>query len=227
MKSFVITLTNHKPAALCAKNLVESANFNVEIFPAIVPEQVDNLLNEHQIHWNYPWVGYQLDISTGLIKTAYATKVPNKRIACFLSHYLLWKKCVQDSEPYIIFEHDAIIYRPIPLAILEKSVYDVIGLNHPVGATRKSEQFYAEVLKGTQDVVPVPKIDNDQIPQGLAGNSAYYIKPAGAQTLIELVDEFGAWPNDAIMCRQLMPNRLGILKSFCTKIQKIQSTTTL
>lgn len=227
MKSFVITLLNHNPAIHCARTLIESANFDIEMFPAILPEQVDSIMLEHNIRWNYPWSGHQLDIATGLIKTAYSTKVPNKRIACFLSHYLLWKKCVQDSEPFIIFEHDAFIYRPVPLKILEKSTYDVVGLNHPIGATRKSEQFYAEVLKGTENIVPVPKIDNDQIPQGLAGNSAYYIKPAGAQKLLDLVREYGAWPNDAIMCRQLMPNQLGVLRSFCTKVQKIQSTTTL
>lgn len=227
MKAFVITLTQHQPSVHSAKNLIESANFKIEMFPAIVPEQVDNLMLENGIKWNYPWAGHQLDIATGLIKSAYQTKIPKKRIACFLSHYLLWKKCVQDSEPYIIFEHDAFVYRPVPLNILDKSVYDVIGLNHPIGATRRSEQFYAEVLKGSDAIVPVPKIDNDQIPQGLAGNSAYYIKPAGAQTLIDLVGEYGAWPNDAIMCRQLMPNRLGVLKNFCTKLQKIQSTTTL
>ncbi len=226
-KSFVITLLDNEMSKTCAKNLQESASFDIEIFPAIIPDQVDEMMTKYGIQWNYPWTGHQLDIATGLIKTAYATKYPKKRVACFLSHYTLWKKCVQLSESFIIFEHDAIVNREIPFDDLEKSKYTVIGLNHPIGATRRAEKFYSEVLKSNESIVPVPKIDNDQIPQGLAGNSAYYIKPAGAQKLIDLVNQYGAFPNDAIMCRQLMPNQLAVIKPFCTKLQKVPSTTTL
>ena len=103
MKSFVITLLDNEMSKTCAKNLQESASFDIEIFPAIIPDQVNELMNAYGIQWNYPWTGHQLDIATGLIKTAYATKFPKKRIACFLSHYTLWKKCVQLSESLIIF----------------------------------------------------------------------------------------------------------------------------
>ena len=72
----------------------------------------------------------------------------------------------------------------------------------------------------------VPWVDDDRLtPQGLAGNSAYIIKPEGARALIDLVQKFGLWPNDAIMCRQLIPS-LGISKKIYTTIQKLESTTT-
>ena len=71
----------------------------------------------------------------------------------------------------------------------------------------------------------VPWIDDQTIPQGLAGNSAYIITPAGAEQLIKLVKEYGLWPNDAIMCRQLV-RRLGVTKKFYTHIQNLRSTTT-
>jgi GR25 family glycosyltransferase involved in LPS biosynthesis len=69
-------------------------------------------------------------------------------------------------------------------------------------------------------------IDDDKIPQGLAGNSAYIIKPEGARRLLELVKEYGLWPNDAIMCRQLI-SKLGITKTYYTKVQGLESTTSL
>jgi len=44
--------------------------------------------------------------------------------------------------------------------------------------------------------------------------------------MLELVDEHGLWPNDAIMCRQLVPN-LMVTRKFFTSIQNLRSTTTL
>ena len=114
------------------------------------------------------------------------------------------------------------------LDILRSSKHAIIGINNPIGATRRAAIFASEVLNSKNaDVADVPKIDEENIPQGLAGNSAYYITPRGAEKLLELVKNFGAWPNDAIMCRQLMPKYLGVLKSYCTTIQKVQSTTSL
>jgi GR25 family glycosyltransferase involved in LPS biosynthesis len=57
----------------------------------------------------------------------------------------------------------------------------------------------------------------------LAGNSAYVIKPHAAQQLIDLVDSIGAWPNDAIMCRQLIDG-LEEHYPFITEVQAEQST---
>ena len=65
----------------------------------------------------------------------------------------------------------------------------------------------------------------DNIAQGIGGNSAYYIKPEGAKKLLELVDEYGAWPNDALMCHQLVAN-LGVTKTHYTTVQRLPSTTT-
>ena len=37
-------------------------------------------------------------------------------ISAFLSHYSLWKKCIELDEEVIIFEHDAVLVEPIPNA---------------------------------------------------------------------------------------------------------------
>jgi GR25 family glycosyltransferase involved in LPS biosynthesis len=126
-----------------------------------------------------------------------------------------------------IFEHDALFTSRVEFEILDNVKHDVISINSPIGATRKASLFNEKVVNAFGRVVDVPKIDEDNIPQGLPGNSAYYIKPAGAKKLINLVAEYGAWPNDAIMCRQLMPGKLGCLKPFCTIVQKSQSFTSL
>ena len=44
--------------------------------------------------------------------------------------------------------------------------------------------------------------------------------------MLNLVKEHGLWPNDALMCRQLVP-KLSVTKKFYTQIQGTRSTTTL
>lgn len=231
MRAYVITLANDNDSIQGARKLVESAKkhentFNIHTFDAVVPEEVDDLMEAYGIRWNWPWDAGNLDLQTGIFKQAYLTANRNRRIACFLSHYKLWRECASTNQSLMIFEHDAIILKKILWEKLEDCGFQVIGLNDPRRATRKSEVYHEAVQKQDGFCVPVPKIDLDNIAQGLAGNSAYYIKPEGAKKLLELVDEYGAWPNDAIMCRQLMPRRLGQVKSYMTTIQRMVSTTT-
>lgn len=230
----VITIKGGEISESAAEKFMESARthsvtnvVNLFRFDAIIPDQVQPMMKELNLSWNYPWKGSVFDMKSGLKKSAYHTNVPRRRIACFLSHYLLWKECAEKEESMFIFEHDALFTGPIPLEILQESKYSIIGLNSPMGATRKPTMFHKYVQERGEGVVNCPKIDLDHIPQGIAGNSAYYIKPQGAKKLLSLVDEYGAWPNDAIMCRQLLFGMLGVLNPYCTKIQGTKSTTTL
>ena len=93
-------------------------------------------------------------------------------------------------------------------------------------ATRKSKIYHDKIQEKIDFFQPVPRIDEYNIPQGLAGNSAYVIKPEGAQLMIDLTQEYGMWPNDALMCYQLVP-KLGGTRNFYTRIQGLRSTTTL
>ena len=100
-----------------------------------------------------------------------------------------------------------------------------MGINNPLGATRKARDYYNTIVNDPKWLQPVPSIDSHDVPQGLAGNSAYILKPIGAQKMLDIVKQYGLWPNDAIMCKQLLP-RLGVTKKFYTTIQGLQSTTT-
>lgn len=232
MKAFIITIPENKQSKNSAEVTIRTSNsvgneFVTQIYDAVTPSQVDLLMKQYGLKWTYPWQGEKLDLMSGLKLTAYETADPKKRVACFLSHYSLWKKCVELDEPIIVLEHDALFTGKVDLDLIHLSKYDIIALNDPRGATRKSQLYYDMVKQSTLSVVAVPKIDDDQIPQGLPGNSAYYIKPSGAKRLMYLTKEYGAWPNDALMCKQLMPNRLGIVREFYTKVQGTRSTTTL
>ena len=130
----------------------------------------------------------------------------------------------------MVLEHDAVFVRKFDYTEIEnKFTGDILGLNDPTKATRKYKVFDSKLQSQYNNqtvVVDVPWIDEQTVPQGLAGNSAYIIKPSGANKLIALVKQHGMWPNDAIMCKQLMPGSLQCVYPYYTKVQGIRSTTT-
>jgi GR25 family glycosyltransferase involved in LPS biosynthesis len=134
----------------------------------------------------------------------------------------LWDLCVLSKEPIIIFEADALMTRKYDVDFDEM----VVGLNDPRGTTRRADVFHERV--SSREGVQVPPTVNrvgEMMPQGLAGHSAYYIKPEGAKQLLDNVKKYGMWPNDAYMCKELFP-WIRVVYPYFTKVQGTASTTT-
>jgi len=230
MKTYCITVKNNPVSehgfGECWKSgrILEN-DFTVERFNASTEETVNQEVIDWDLVWNYPWEGKVSCMGTGLIKSAYPTAIKERRMAAAVSHFRIWTECFEKKEPILVLEHDALFVKKLNYQYLLESKYDIIGINNPLGATRRAQVFYDIVQKNKKEIQPVPTIDEFNIPQGLAGNSAYIIKPSGAEQLIELVFKYGLWPNDAIMCKQLV-DRLGVSKTFYTKVQGLKSTTT-
>ena len=226
MKAYIITLTTHPKSMAAAKRCIGSANIPISIFDAVTEEDAERIMREEKIMWKYPWKGEQMDFKAGLRKSAYPTANPLRRVACFLSHYMLWKMCIEKDEPIMILEHDAIFIKPFDETAFMKAECDIISMNDPRGATRRAQDFHEKLQQGHQTIQRVPTIDDLMVPQGLPGNSAYIIKPSGAKKMLDLVKEYGAWPNDALMCKQLIQS-IASSKIYYTKVQGTPSTTSL
>lgn len=232
MKAFVIVVPDNNISMSGFNELNESYKKyghaeGLEMHEAIELHKVEGFCGGNGLVWNYPLEGQISDIKSGLIKSAYQTADLRKRMSCFLSHWYLWQKCKTLDETILILEHDARFIKKLPAdSTFARANYDIIGINDPSMATRKSKVYHDKILERSEFFQPVPRIDEFNIPQGLAGNSAYVIKPAGAKLMIELTQEYGMWPNDALMCYQLVP-RLGVTRNFYTRIQGLRSTTTL
>jgi len=230
MQAYAIVIKDNEISQAGYNNLVESFwnvgnEFPLIMFEAITPDNVEKEMRDNDLQWNYPWEGSVIDFSTGLTKSAYVTANRKARMACFMSHFTLWQKCFETREPMIILEHDSIFLHKIDFHP-DDTGFNIVGLNNPLGATRRAKQYYDAILKNKQPFQLTPYIDEDmKVPQGLAGNSAYLMKPEGAEKMISLVYKYGMWPNDAIMCRQLV-NGLGVSRKFYTRIQGLKSTTT-
>ena len=232
MRAFAIVVPDNKTSMAGFQELKDSYdkyghNDGLIMHEAIAVDKVEMIAAGNGLNWNYPWEGKVSDLKSGLIKSAYTTADPRKRISCFVSHWYLWQKCVKLNEMILILEHDSRFIKKLPAdSTFARADFDIIGINDPSMATRKSKIYHDMILERVDFFQPVPRIDEFNIPQGLAGNSAYVIKPAGAKLMLELSQEYGMWPNDALMCYQLVP-KLGVTRNFYTRIQGLRSTTTL
>ena len=216
----------------CANSLTK---LNSDLFLEIVQQTSPKNLKEDlknfyidtdiDLKWTYPLNDESgVDEKTGMNLKPYRTNSIDKIFSCTVSHAKLWLKCVKLEEEIMILEHDAIFTRKFEPFEWEGGV---IGLNDPRGATHSS-LVYHTLMSYRKGVSSAPWVGSEtSMPQGLAGNSAYIIKPYFAEKLLNKLKEKGAWPNDALMCKQFFPNELKVIYPYYTAIQRIRSTTTL
>lgn len=112
---------------------------------------------------------------------------------CFLSHYLLWEKCVDLNQPLIIFEHDALMIRPLPNNILDLFTHHCI-LDH----ASFNDNYQDAIDKECElTVTNYPRIYKDNFgvkdlnATHKCGSHAHIVTPLGAKTIIESVKTHG------------------------------------
>ena len=120
-------------------------------------------------------------------------------LGCFLSHYFLWKECIATQEPFMIFEHDAYMLRPLPKKVL-KLFPDILKLDSldPYRDTYNAEldaQDRQDTIWSLHDRLEHGKHIHSK---GLysIGGYGYIIKPHAAEHLIEKVSVNGFRPAD-------------------------------
>lgn len=212
MDAFVITLYGNEYSERVAQRCIDSANIEVRRFPACSANRAERVLEGMGIEWTWGR-GYR-----GLDHKPYGGDYA-ARVGCFVSHYMLWKHCKTINEPVLILEHDAVFVRDFAPFEFDH----ICMINDPRGATPRGEWWSMKMIDRGPGVWPKTTVFDDKRPDGLAGNSAYVIKPHAAEKLIRLVDTVGAWPNDALICRQLFDG-LQEHFPFITEVQSERST---
>lgn len=237
MKIYCITIKDHFESERGFSNLVLSSkniqnDFSIERFDAITPEKNEEILKKHKLNWNYPSIGYAYDQVFNIKKQAYKSSNQAKKISCALSHFLLWKRAIVEG-PILILEHDAIFVKHFdPVLFLEHMDFykkSIVSINSPMRATRKALQYHEQIEKNPNPIQEVPWIDSTpELPQGLPGGSAYIIMPDAASKVIQTIYETtGLWINDALLCKQIFNDILGVSKIYYTGIQVgLKSSTT-
>lgn len=236
INAYIIVVPDVQTAMFTVSSLEKTkSDVRPIVFEATTPDTIEthlanefNYFDSKTFKWTWPTDASQnhVDMKTGIYKFAYNAMNQDKKVACSLSHMRLWDLCVTMDEPIIVFEPDAIVTRRIDPTDLEGNW--VVGLNDPRGATRRSQVFHDKMRHGEEPIIqPVPTVNNigEFEPQGLAGHSAYYIEPKGAKELLDKVKDYGMWPNDAYMCKELFP-WIRVVYPYYTRVRPTESTTT-
>ena len=162
-KTFIIVLDIEYYTKLVEKTIADAKllNWNIEIFPAINGTTItDKTWKDYGIYWSYHRA---TDNKPGVY-------------GCFLSHWILWNKCIELNKPIIILEHDAKVY----------SEWQDINLN------------YVEILKLFPSNSAMHFTDTVS-GKWSTGAHGYYITPIGAEKLINFVKIHGAFAADVVI----------------------------
>lgn len=220
MKAFVITLRGHEYSERVAQRCIDSAfGLDVRRFDAVTAGEAQRVMRLAGLRWTWANDNRSQAVCpiSGLKQHRYGTL--DAKIGCFMSHWLLWCMCIELDEPILILEHDAVFIRPLP----DVDFAGICQINDPRGATPYGGMWSDKMAERGPGVWPKTPVFPDDRPDGLAGNSAYLIKPHAAKALIDKAREVGVWPNDALMCRQFFD--LQELYPFVTKVEQETSTT--
>ena len=101
MKAYIITVKGNELSEESANKTLQSAKqsgLEPEIYYGVNKYEAEHILTNS---------GLDIDNKDGVF-----TKVSYKEstIGCFLSHWSLWKKCINRNEPFVILEHDVNFY---------------------------------------------------------------------------------------------------------------------
>lgn len=171
MKSYVITIMENEKSKAAARRCMNSAGhfgYNVEEFHAFSPQNCD-------IHQLFKDEGLSIEG----FKERYSRL--DNCLCAFFSHYSLWKKCLEDKQEYMIFEHDAVMVDRVQPVLNYKGC---ISLGKPsYGKYNTPESL------GVNPLVSKPYFP---------GAHAYRLKPLGAEALIN-VATLDARPTDVYL----------------------------
>lgn len=187
MKTFIIRMKNNDISEDLANDLIKTLEkFSIEysLFDAVYGDNIEDEWNKNNLRF-------------------FHKQNENKKLlgvkGCFLSHYLLWKKCIELNKPILILEHDAQIIRKIPENILNYD-YEVLNLDY-ASRVESDYELHLKSDKG-KDIIswPIAPKKKGWLSQAnkssIKGIHAYIVKPIGAKKLVDFAKENGTVPAD-------------------------------
>lgn len=200
MKAYIIRLKNNQISETHANDCVIRAaehGVKVDYFDAINGKE------------------YEAHLRILGIKPRYKFKKGRAGVfGCFLSHYYLWQKCVEDGVPYIILEHDGYFIRPLPENILDR-FEDVLKLDRLDPYSKlyeqlideeKDKEFYIEKYHNSQ----AKFLEKNHTGNYMRGAYGYIIKPHAAGKLLYWIKCNGFVPADQQIGNALVDIRVTV-----------------
>lgn len=193
MKSFIITLKNHKLSERLANEcIVQASKFGIDV------ETYDAIYGfDARIHID----------NTGLrLGRTKRHKMKIGHVGNFFSHYYLWQRCLEMDQPLLILEHDGYIIRHIPDDICDHFTH-ILKLDcenpYSLDYDQKIKDSMNKPIGYTHSVVGLHK--RKKLGWYTWGSYGYIIKPSGAQKLIFHVHTHGYISTDNLIADGVLP----------------------
>lgn len=178
---------------LLLNKCIESAkefDYNIIPYPGIYDDNIDTLVDKENI----------------VICNDLLHKVQTKGVVgCFLSHYYLWKKCVDLNVPIGILEYDVAFLNQLPNNVLDLfEDYCNLDINRHK-YFKQGKDVYSNKLTKTNKITVEELNENLSTSNSLlsyvdknhiSGAHGYIIKPSGAKKLLDFTKTYGMMPAD-------------------------------
>lgn len=175
MKSFHIILKNHKLGEeLGNKNIKIAKQFGLDthIFDAIPGNDCQHLFKQHKV------------------RPPQTNKLGHH--GCFMSHFLLWKKCIELDETIAILEHDGVFLRSLPEDI-DNNFIDICRLDSCIHWKDTYEDDLQQCLNKTINYHKPNTVYKEKgFGNFYIGYYGYLIKPCAAEKLVVRAKKIGA-----------------------------------
>jgi GR25 family glycosyltransferase involved in LPS biosynthesis len=150
MKTYVITIKGMEPSEAASQKCITTGaehNVDVTLFDAYTPKDKP----------------FDIFVLCGgkLFKDSHNSQAA---LGCMLSHYMLWKKCVEINEVTLITEHDAIFVSEVP---------DIIKNGEFAGLVNLAKPGYGRMTSISAGLGPMRSKGH------LPGTHGYAVKPEG------------------------------------------------
>ena len=175
MKAFIIYLKEVQStidSALECKRTAREYGLDAWLMEGFTPSRADQFIKEQNLKPYFPGPKlFQIKWQKGGVR------------GCMISHYHVWKKCIELNEPLVVLEHDSRVVSETYRANFE----DVLHLD--------AHRFEKDPDEGksvvVEDFVNIRKGENQ-----LMGTYGYVIKPHAAERLIKGAHEDGVTASD-------------------------------
>ena len=175
MKAFIIYLKEVQStidSALECKRTAREYGLDAWLMEGFTPSRADQFIKEQNLKPYLPGPNlFQIKWQQGGVR------------GCMISHYHVWKKCIELDQPIVVLEHDSRVVSETYTADFE----DVLHLD----AHRFEQDPDRDKDPVVQDFVNVRKGENQ-----LMGTYGYVIKPHAAKRLIQGAHEDGITASD-------------------------------
>ena len=203
MKTYVIYMSNNEFSLKMTKDAIKSLqefNIDYELFDGVVGREGVHILE-----------------SFGVKPSAHVAREhwTDGTIGCLASHYLLWDKCADQDESFLILEQDGVLIRD-PREIIDQIEFAChLDAFLPFNNGNKDPEYnhFEEYNKSMSVYVPgVSEHPNNKFygSNKITGNVfrgtyGYIITPKGAKAVLNFINNHGAFPSDGCLCERAMP----------------------